>query len=398
MSPPRPWRRGDLGYCSNVHPGESLAGIRGTVTGPVAAVRGTRGLQRMAAGLWLPAAAAHTLDRDSAALAAFRDVLDAAGVHLVTVNGFPHGGFHRERVKQGVYRPSWSDPERLAYTLALARILAACGGSDELTISTLPVAERGALDAAAEARAVTQLLELAGNLAALAEDTGRRVRVCLEPEPGCLLERAAEAAALLGERLPEAARRHGVDPAAVADHLGVCYDVCHQAVMFEPAAEGLAALRAAGVTVGKVQVSSALRVPEPGAAGVHDALARYHEPRYLHQVRWRDGDGGVTGTADLDGALAHAPTDTEWRVHFHVPVQAEALDAPGLLTTRDAIDDLLAALADADAVPHLEVETYTWGVLPEGVRPATPAALTAGLAGELAWLEERLAARALLAP
>ena len=164
-------------------------------------------------------------------------------------------------------------------------------------------------------------------------------------------------------------------------------------------ASGLATLAAAGVRVGKVQVSSALKVADPGDPASREALARFHEPRYLHQVRWQEPDGAVRGTDDLDEALANGPLGTEWRVHFHVPIQAATLDAPGLATTRDAIDGLLATLAARpDASPHLEVETYTWSVLPPRLRPATPEALTAGLGTELGWLEERMERLGLLSP
>ncbi len=402
MTAPR-WSRADVGYCSNVHGGEELADLHHTVARHVTAVREERGLQHMAAGLWLPAAAAHLLDRQPAALEAFRATLGEAGIRLVTANGFPHGGFHRERVKHAVYHPDWSTPDRLSYTLALARVLAACAPADapgeELTLSTLPVAAAGTLGGEALERAYNQLVTLAAALATLRGRSGRHVRVCLEPEPGCLLETSAAAARLLAETLPARARSRGVAAAAIADHLGVCYDVCHQAVMFESVDDGLATLAAAGVRVGKVQVSSALRVADAGDPATREALARFDEPRYLHQVRWRDPDGAVRGTDDLDGALADGPRGTEWRVHFHVPIQAANLDFPGLATTRDAIDDLLVALAARpDASPHLEVETYTWSVLPPRLRPATPEALTAGLGAELDWLEGRMERRGLLAP
>jgi hypothetical protein len=232
----------------------------------------------------------------------------------------------------------------------------------------------------------------------IAHRRGRAIRLCLEMEPGCVLERSEEAVRLFTSELPAAAARVGVGESLLAAHLGICFDVCHQAVMFESMPDALARLHAAGVHVGKIQISSALEAASPVQARA--ALARYDEPRYLHQVRARpDAAGASAGTLDLADALqpGELPDDVPWRVHFHVPIQAATLADGALATTRDEIGNVLDYLASEPAMrPQLEVETYTWHVLPAAERPADDEALVDGLAAELAWLESELAARDLL--
>jgi hypothetical protein len=369
----------------------------------------------MACGLWLPAQVARVLATDPEGLLAR---LDAAGLDLVTLNGFPYGDFHGERVKEAVYTPAWDSPERLAYTLDLARILAHCLAPDQTegTISSLPlgfyhqgsqIPPRG-VQAEGEDHhwtlerhraALSHLCDLAGQLAGLRAETGRHVRVCLEPEPGCVLETTDQAIALFTHDLPAAALAQGIHPTAVQEHLGLCLDVCHQAVMFEDIGVSLARLAAAGVRVGKVQVSSALTVPEPDRVDLARLLAPFAEPRYLHQVRTLDRDGRTLGRMDLGEALADPslPRTGPWRIHYHVPIQEDQI-GPGLATTNGAIGATLDHLAaHPNFRPHLEVETYTWQVLPPGRRPEDPEALVAGLAAELAWLDGQLQARGLLA-
>jgi sugar phosphate isomerase/epimerase len=392
------WARGDLTYCGNVHPGESLGAAAGHLRERFARVRERRGLAWMASGLWLAAPVAAELAGDASARAALAEALAGAGIRLYTLNGFPYGGFHDARVKQAVYRPDWADPRRLAYTLDLARVIAALlpAGTGEGTISTLPLGYRHEWSEARHEAALGALCRLASELARLADATGRRVRVCLEMEPGCVLERTGEALALFAERLPAAARARGTPAGALADHLGVCYDVCHQAVMFEEAGASLGRLHAAGVSIGKVQVSSALAVPDPATA--RQALAPFDEPRYLHQVRARLPGGAVEGPDDLPAALATPGLDRHpWRVHFHLPIQAETVAGGALATTRVEIGRVLDFLAAHPEVrPHLEVETYTWQVLPADLRPADDAALIERLTDELVWLEGELRGRGLL--
>jgi sugar phosphate isomerase/epimerase len=211
-------------------------------------------------------------------------------------------------------------------------------------------------------------------LAALAAEAGRPVRVAFEPEPGCVVETTEQAAVHLA----------GVDP----EHLGVCLDLAHLACAWESPDAALDRLARAGLPIVKVQVSAALEVIDP--AGAADVLAGYAEPRYLHQTR---GVGGTTSFDDLPEALDAAragEAEGPWRIHFHVPLHAAP--EPPLSSTTLVVRAALAALASGPNAycDHLEVETYTWGVLPPDRRPNGPAALVAGIAGELAYTRDLL--------
>jgi sugar phosphate isomerase/epimerase len=396
------WRDEQLAYCSNVHPYESLAEVRRLLEDCVAAVRALRGLRRASAGLWLSQPVAARLALDAAALQAFRAALSRAGIQLLTLNGFPYEAFHATAVKQRVYRPDWSEPARGTYTLILARILAQClpDAVTVGTISSLPLGFKPDWTPRKHAQALAHLCRLAAELSEIEQSTGKSIRVCLEMEPGCVLESTLEAVALFRDELPAAAARAGVAQKAVNSHLGICYDVCHQAVMFEEPIESLGALHEAGITVGKIQISSALEAADPDWPAVRGALEAFAEPRYLHQVRTRSRDGRVHGRMDLPEAFADAsfPPTGPWRVHFHMPVQLRDLPDARLGTTQDEIRKVLAFLATHPTLtPHLEVETYTWQVLPERLRPETPQRLNAALAAELDWLAAEMRAHGLLA-
>jgi len=395
------WRRAALGYCSNVHPGETLAEVRAVIAESVAGVRRARSLERMGSGLWLSARAAEEL-QDQTARAAFRAFLSEQGLDLFTLNGFPYGNFHSASVKEQVYQPDWTDLRRLDYTRQLATILADClgDGQGEGTISTVPLGYRPGWTVVQQQQALEALGRLVIFLSELRQRTGRSIRVCLEMEPGCVLESTAEMLDLFGEELSASTHRQGIAWEQVERHLGVCFDVCHQAVLFEDPIDSLRRLHQAGIPIGKIQLSSALEIADPGEASVRAALREFAEPRYLHQVR-TVVQGELVGVTDLPQALASPglPTTSSWRVHFHVPVQATVLEMQGLSTTQAAIGQVLDFLSThRELHPHLEVETYTWQVLPHKLQPADDAQLLQGLAGELAWVEAELKRRGLLHP
>lgn len=403
MSGARPlWRREEICYCSNVHTGEGGHEVIQVIRDGVAGMRQARGLAGMSAGLWLSARAVEEIDSDGPLAGVFTSALEEGGIALTTLNGFPYGDFHATRVKERVYLPDWTDARRLDYTLRLANILARHlpASVAEGSISTLPLGYRDTWSDVHHAKAADMLCRLAGTLAERRGQGGRHIRVCLEMEPGCVLEETAQMIDFFDGELAAAASRAGLAHEAIREHLGVCYDICHQAVMFEEPAKSLQRLRKAGITVGKIQISSALHVPLPGTTETRDVLTAYAEPRYLHQVRTHDEDGCLIGPDDLGTALADEtlPATNPWRIHFHVPVQATQLDSPRLQTTRQAIETVFDFLADNPGLhPQLEVETYTWQVLPAALRPGDEAALIAGLRDELAWVEDALRQRSLLA-
>lgn len=371
-----------LSYCTNVHPGRTVAEVRQGLAAYTAKVREQLN-QPLAAGLWLANPVIEELGRQAGGAERLAEELAGQNLCCYTLNAFPFGDFHSARVKENVYVPDWTQPARLEYTTRCAEALATLMPEGiEGSISTVPLGfkafERPAdfLD-----RSIAQLLELAESLDDLHDSTGKVIRLAIEPEPLCVLETTAEALAFF-DRLFRAAEAAGVAEIA-RRHLGLCYDVCHQSVEFEDVAASIARIDAAGIRINKVHITCAIEVQDPGeSAAARAALANYVEPRYLHQTFARAKSGGVVHEIDLTRELALDPppefrdADT-WRVHFHVPVNAETLGP--LHTTRPDLVAALQAVAKLNYAPHLEVETYTWEVLPDGGERD----LVSGLLGEL---------------
>ncbi|HVR61081.1 MAG TPA: metabolite traffic protein EboE [Polyangia bacterium] len=394
-----------LTYCTNIHPGESWPDVLDNLRAHVTAVKAAVSPERpFGVGLRLSAAAARALAAPGE-VEQLRAFLRDSGLYVFTINGFPHGAFSGIEVKERVYRPDWLEEERVRYSGQLASLLAslladAPAGLDG-SVSTVPgcFAARGGLADVGRALAA-RLLEHARALWQLREETGRTVALALEPEPACLLETTADAAAFFDRYLfsTDAVRAFAWEtglPTKLAEqalrrHLGVCLDACHAAVEFETPAQALAALDAVGVRVLKVQVSAGLRVTAPDSAALAE-LEPFAEDVYLHQVVVRAGKH-LRRFVDLPPALADAANGggaaalgDEWRVHFHVPLFLDRLGR--FENTSDFVRGLLALLPGRDDCRHLEVETYTWDVLPAAYRD-TP--VVDAIARELRWTLDAL--------
>jgi sugar phosphate isomerase/epimerase len=372
-----------VAYCTNVHGGEDLDTVVGQLERFALPVRRHLGLELLGLGLWLSAPVARALAGDPSLTDRLRCELDRRGLEVVTLNGFPYRGFQEPVVKHRVYHPDWSEPARLRYTSDLADVLVRLLPDDAArgSISTLPLGWRHPWFGDRQALAAEQFERLAAHLHALCDSTGRSVRVAVEPEPGCVIETVAD--------LVE--RTRGWD----RDVIGTCLDLCHLAVGFEDATDAVAALDASGMAVAKAQVSAGLHAADPTDAVTRAALSSFDEERFLHQVRSRDLAGLVRARDDLGEALggrrplgAHA--DEPWRVHFHVPLGTAP--EPPLTATTDDLRRSLEVLVGGETVrtDHLEVETYTWAVVPERHRPRDDAGLARSIAGELAWLRDTL--------
>lgn len=390
--------RVDLTYCTNVHPGESWDEAFASLATHAPAIKAAVSPDRpFGLGLRLSAAAAEAL-RSPEALASFQAFLDGHDLYVFTINGFPYGRFHGVRVKEKVYLPDWRDDARLHYTNCLADILATLlPDGMEGSVSTVPGAYRAEVGGAADITLMADnVARHAAHLAAVENRTGRLVRLALEPEPCCFLETIEETIRFFEDHLFSSGPKTTVAAltgGSLADaesllrrHLGVCFDVCHAAVEFEDD-DALDRLLAAGIAVPKIQLSSALRLPRVNGAS-SALLAPFDDGVYFHQVVERGGDG-LRRFADLDEAVAalDSAEGREWRVHFHVPVFLDDMGA--FSTTQDYLRAVLARQAKAPASGHLEVETYTWGVLPDAYRQNDP---SADIARELAWVRQELAA------
>ena len=405
-----------LTYCTNIHPGEAWEEVRSSL-----ATYGPELKRRLCPerpfgiGLRLSNLAAVELQEGNR-LAAFRDTLGRDGLYVFTLNGFPYGSFHGERVKDRVHAPDWRTSERGDYTILLAQILADLLPADvsEGSISTSPLSYKPWLDWTALAAApdwaacVAQLVRVTQALLAIENETGKYIHVDLEPEPDGLLETAGEVCAffrdhLLRDGAAQLAQAEGLSleaaRSALLRHIGVCLDTCHMAIEYETPASFVGQLAAAGITIGKVQISSALKIPLAGAghpaglavADLPAVLAPYVESTYLHQVIQRNADGSLTRYRDLPDALARLPGEgeaaREWRVHFHVPVFTANCGAFG--STQQDILDTLAVLAENRFTTHLEIETYTWDVLPSHLKQD----LADSIVREFTWTRQVLPAR-----
>ncbi len=383
-----------VSYCTNVHPGETVEEVSAALRSCAAPLaRALRGELDLGVGLWLPRAAAADLARNESRLRALDDLLAASGLAVFTLNAFPFGGFHAARVKERVFVPSWAEEARLEYTADCGRILAALlPAGEQGSVSTLPLGHRAAgFGASQRGAAIANLRAAAAAYARLEDETGRRVVLCLEPEPGAALGTIREAARCLAREVfagPD-------DPAR--RHLGVCLDACHEAVEFQEPREALRELQDAGVALGKVQATCALEIDLAGdpAEGLQ-RLRRFDEGRYLHQVCALRRDGQVEHFEDLGAFLAAAAGEVlnrdleRARVHFHVP--ACAPPGAGLSSTRVALGELLALAARAELVQDFEVETYTFDVIPWPERARLHALDLAGmLEQELRWTLQALA-------
>lgn len=378
-----------LGYCTNVHPAETPDELVRMLRRHVAPVLRRAGTSDV--GLRIGAAAAFAFDRDPAAMDALAAVLAAHELRVFTLNGFPFGDFHARSVKESVYAPDWSTAERADYTMALARIAARLARPEDpfASISTVPLGF-GKRAPADDAR-LDRLVDVAVRLEELRHASGVRVVVALEPEPLCALETvddAVQAFAALDRRAE--ARLGPSGPSRVRAGVGVCFDVCHQAVMGENPAEAVQTLRRAGIPIYKAQLSNALRAEKADKAAAA-ALFAFAERRFLHQtMRLRSGappllypDLAEAGAAYADGDIR---PDDELRCHFHVPIHADAY--PPLATTRDDLALAARSLRQDPDLRHYEVETYTFDVLPPTARPAS---LADHLVAELAFARTLLA-------
>lgn len=390
-----------LSYCTNIHAGETWDEVRGNLERylPPVKARVSPGAP-FGVGLRLSAEAADSL-QCAATRARFAAFLRDEDLYVFTINGFPYGTFHGARVKADVYLPDWRDARRLEYTNRLAELLAGWVRPDAGTfgsISTVPGAFKpNAATPDAVGAIVDGLIRHASRLVSIERETGQRIVLALEPEPCCMLETIAETVEFFRLHLHSdaAAARlatlSGLAPAAAQDalrrHLGVCLDLCHAAVEFEEPATCLEALQGAGITIAKIQVTAGLRLPRVDADTVA-ALRKLEDSVYLHQVVER-GARGLRRYADIDEACAAqrwSRGDCEWRVHFHVPVFLEELS--GCSSTQPFVRDVLALHRRRPASPHLEVETYTWSVLPAHLRNIP---VDEAIARELHWVAGELA-------
>jgi hypothetical protein len=392
-------RLGHLTYSTLVHPGDTWEemwhSLRSFVPRVKARVAPDR---RFGVSLRISGASSKRLAGDPAERQRLKAFLDDNDMYLYTVNAFPHGPFKNTVVKAQVYEPDWRSDERAEYTMRVADILAEVSPpSVNPSIQTAPLGYKLRVTGADVVEAYTrQVLRVAAHLVELERRTGRCVTLAIEPEPDCYLETTGETLAYFKDHLysgtaaAELARATGL---AISDahatlrrHLGTVYDICHQAVEYEDIKESLQALVDAGVPVFKLQAAAAVRMPEV-TGDVVEALRPYANSVYLTQTVERR-NGRLTRFPNLEDAFAawqREPGPREWRTHFHVPVFLDDLGA--FKTTRFAIEDALAFQKVHGLSAQLEIETYTWDVLPGHLKTGD---IVDYVAREIEWVRGQL--------
>jgi sugar phosphate isomerase/epimerase len=368
-----------LSYCTNVHPGLTIAEILQKLDEFTLPIQ--QQLEApLAAGLWLAQPVIEEILAEPEGINRFAAELKDRNLTCYTLNAFPYGNFHSERVKENVYLPDWTKPERLEYTKGCARVLAALLPEGvEGSISTVPLGFKGFEHASDfSEKCIDQLIELAVFLKQLQDETGRTIRLAVEPEPFCVIEFTHELIVYF-ERLYERAAKKQL-LGVVREFIGACYDVCHQAVEFEDIPGSIRQITHAEIRINKIHISNAIELVDPweNEEG-RTLLAEYAEPRYLHQTIGSLKNGDLFRQQDLTREFLLEPRpmlkETErLRVHFHVPVNAKSLGPLG--TTHRELRQALATVKDLDYAPHLEVETYTWEVLPGDEKPSLVEGLT----------------------
>lgn len=366
----------ELTYCSNIHPGEHWADVMHNLDSHALEVKAQLNSSApFPLGLRIAQQAA--LEADAQAIAEFRAWCEQHNCYLLTINGFPYGTFHNRRVKENVYLPDWRTSDRVDYSKRLGDLAVKLEPhAKRISISTVPIAFKPAFDETAEHEweiACANVREVAEHYYQLYQQTGVFLVLSLEPEPMCVLETTDEAIGFFKRlRLPERLRQH----------VGLCFDCCHQAVEFEDAQECLQRLIDEEIPIGKVQVSSALKATGDEIA----KLLNFDEPVYLHQAVAHCPQSGrlhrFTDLSDFKNALQQGQRFDECRVHFHIPIFLEHLGECG--TTQDFLRILLPLL---DKDTPLEVETYSFAAIPEHLRTDT---VSASIARELLWVKALL--------
>lgn len=389
-----------LTYCLNVHAGTAWAD-------QFAAIQATSKKlhERIAPGtmfglgLWLGARAVDELLQPGT-LREFRNFLEHDQLYVFTLNAFPYGAFHGERVKERVYQPDWTTAARRDYTCRAADVLSELLPSGMTgSISSVPLGYKfdGKDTETTIAACIVSLMDVVVHLDALFQAKGTLIQLALEPEPDCLLENTQECIDFFArlrrdgrEMLAKRLRcKESEAEALIVRYIGVCLDTCHFSVGFESPAAALHRFADAGIAIPKLQISAALK-GDP-AAMEWPRLEALCDPVYLHQTRFRATDGAVQSYRDLPEALTHwqkwssCDRAGDSRIHFHVPLYFSSHQ--GLQSTSDELDAAFFDEVQKQHITHCEIETYTFDVLPDELKCAD---IIDSIAREYAWTLERI--------
>ncbi|SFA60136.1 hypothetical protein SAMN04488511_12529 [Pedobacter suwonensis] len=383
---------GHLTFCTNIYAGENWAAHFDVLKSSFPILKAKLSPDApMGIGLRLSNLASIEL-LEGNHLETFKQWLAQEGGYVFTMNGFPYGGFHHTRVKDQVHAPDWTTVERVEYTLRLVEILSRLLPDDmEGGISTSPLSYKPWFNdmggrKSATFSATANIIQVAEGLHRIFSQSGKVIHLDIEPEPDGFLESGREFIEWYENILLPAVK----DESLIKKHICLCYDVCHFAIGYEPHTAIIKELQQKGIKIGKIQISAALKAKLPSSEvernAVLDQLARFDEPVYLHQVIAKKNDGSLIRYPDLKEALAESKNYAveEWRAHFHVPIFVEDM---GLIqSTQSDITAVLNLQKTNPFTDHLEVETYTWEVLPAALK----APLNDSIIRELDWVKKIL--------
>ncbi|HEU5145601.1 MAG TPA: metabolite traffic protein EboE [Chryseosolibacter sp.] len=397
---------GHLTYCTNIHAGENWDDHFAALKENLPAIKDQLSPDKpFGIGLRLSHLASVEFGKKER-LEEFKQWLQQSQCYVFVINGFPYGGFHHTKVKDQVHAPDWTTQDRVLYTIQLFNLLSELLPEGmEGGVSTSPLSYKHWHEDVREERqqafdtATENVLKVVQDLIALRNATGKLMHLDIEPEPDGLIGNGPEFISWYRHQLLPAGKSYlkkylGLDEkaavTAIHDHVQLCYDICHFAVGYEDHEEVLSELKMQGIKVGRIQVSAALKAdmaPNPlDRAKTIDAFRQFNESTYLHQVVARQDDGSVKRYPDLPDALANAKDagTREWRSHFHVPLFVK--DYGVLQSTQSDIQKVLSIQKQKPFSPYMEVETYTWEVLPEKLRVP----MKESIVRELQWVEALL--------
>ena len=221
--------------------------------------------------------------------------LDDNDMYVYTANAFPYGAFKGTVVKEQVYEPDWRTEERTTYTINVADILAdLCSKGISPSIQTAPLGFKPNVTGPDVVDSYTEhVLRVAAHLVEHRSPDRPPVTLGLEPEPRCFLETTDETVEYFtthlytGKSAARLSKLAGIpmDSAigALRRHLGVVFDIGHQAVGFEDIPMSLQKLVDAGIPIVKLQEAAAMNIPKVTAEKV-EALKRFAKTVYLSQT------------------------------------------------------------------------------------------------------------------
>ena len=395
-----------LTYCTNIHPGENWEEVFTALKANLPPVKEkVSPTHPFGIGLRLSDLASRQLLQKNH-LAVLKSWLIDQNFYVFTMNGFPYGDFHRRKVKDLVHKPDWTTTERRDYSLRLFNILSELlpegmeGGISTSPLSYKPWFKHNLSKRKTVLRkASVSLAQVVAELIRIKIATGKMLHLDIEPEPDGLIENTNDILTYFSEWLLPIGVDHLCNSLALStlqaeeaikSHIQLCYDVCHFAVVYEHPERVFQELAQAGIRIGKIQISAALKADFPRKMedkhGLHDAFSTFNESTYLHQVIARDEQNNFMHYSDLTEALQnfYQPGTLEWRTHFHVPIFLNKYHK--LQSTQEDILTVLNLLKSNKITNHLEVETYTWTVLPQELQTE----LIPSIVRELQWVKKNM--------